>query len=113
MPIGPAHRSPGTTNRCAGVAVLARRRGCARKGWAAPRRPPDLTTIAQREGGTFRLDDLVRYRDGRSLTEEHPFRTMPEWGALFEEATSGDPDAAAKARERLHAIAIYLWKIQR
>jgi hypothetical protein len=76
-------------------------------------RPADLTLIAKREGDAFRVDDLVTYIDGRAMVAVHGPREMPEWGPIFEAASSGDPDSAARARDRLRAITYYLWTIQR
>ncbi|HVP31056.1 MAG TPA: cytochrome C [Myxococcota bacterium] len=77
------------------------------------RRPSDLTLIAKREGGTFRVDDLIGYIDGRAMEKLHRSREMPEWGPIFEATMAGDPDTSARARERLRSITIYLWTLQR
>jgi mono/diheme cytochrome c family protein len=76
-------------------------------------RPADLTLIAKREGDAFRVDDLITYVDGRAMLAVHGPREMPEWGPIFEATAGADPDAAARARDRLRSITYYLWTIQR
>ena len=76
-------------------------------------RPADLTRIAAREGGTFQVEDLADFIDGRAMVAAHGLRAMPEWGPIFEASAGSDPEAAARARERLRGLTLYLWTIQR
>jgi len=71
--------------------------------------PPDLTTLAQRNGGAFPQD---RVRDfvtgtGRELTA-HGTTEMPVWGPMFRAFESD-----ARARERLENLVAYVESIQR
>ena len=47
--------------------------------------PPDLTRFAQRQGGTFRREQVERFvaNDGGVLTPSHGTTAMPVWGPIF------------------------------
>jgi cytochrome c len=45
--------------------------------------PPDLTTIAQRNGGTFPTEQVERTVDGREMLHAHGTPTMPVWGTIL------------------------------
>ena len=47
--------------------------------------PPDLTTIAQRNGGTFPTEQVERTVDGREMLHAHGTPTMPVWGTILSE----------------------------
>ena len=49
------------------------------------RRPPDLTTIAQRNGNVFRADVIAAFVDGRTYVEAHGPREMPAWGRVMDD----------------------------
>ena len=51
---------------------------------------PDLTRIAQRQGGRFPADRIRRVVDGRDVVGSHGSRLMPVWGEEFQ--GSGDAD---------------------
>jgi len=53
---------------------------------------PDLTLIAQRQGGTFSRDRVERTIDGRSQVLAHGPRDMPVWGEEFWRLDLGNPD---------------------
>jgi mono/diheme cytochrome c family protein len=46
---------------------------------------PDLTTIAQRNGGVFPADRLVMIIDGREAVPGHGVPQMPIWGNVYNE----------------------------
>ena len=48
-------------------------------------RPPDLTTIAQRNGNVFRADAVAAFMDGRTFVEAHGPREMPVWGRVMDD----------------------------
>lgn len=76
--------------------------------------PVDLTRIAARRGGSFDVDVVSSYIDGRRPLESHAPSSMPVWGG-----ERGDPDAPKLTEERrLSPVAIrqiveYLRTIQR
>jgi hypothetical protein len=45
--------------------------------------PPDLTTIARRNGGTFPTEQVEKTVDGREMLHAHGTPTMPVWGAIL------------------------------
>lgn len=52
---------------------------------ALNRRPPDLTTIARRNGGRFPTDRVERFVTGdREPTLAHGPADMPVWGPIFQ-----------------------------
>ena len=49
------------------------------------RRPPDLTTMARRNGGRFLTDRVERFVTGnREPTMAHGSADMPVWGPIFQ-----------------------------
>ncbi len=77
---------------------------------------PDLTTIKQRNGGTFPVDEILRVIDGRESIEGHGF-PMPVWGSRYkaEAAEKAGPwvvRAELLARSRILELAFYLLSIQ-
>ncbi|MGE3513111.1 MAG: c-type cytochrome [Vicinamibacterales bacterium] len=71
------------------------------------RRPPDLTRIAERNGGTFPTERVARTIDGRAPAKGHGGGDMPVWGDAF--ARSSDP---APASEKIARLVSYLASIQ-
>lgn len=45
--------------------------------------PPDLTTLAKRNGGVFPVDRVSTVIDGRTEVAAHGPRDMPIWGKRF------------------------------
>lgn len=80
------------------------------------RQPPDLTLIAQRNGGTFPQVSVMTTIDGYFRREEHG-GVMPEFGPLLEEGRLVLVDTGngvvTPTPERLVALAEYLQSIQR
>ena len=85
--------------------------------------PPDLTTVARRNGGVFPMDRLYRVVDGTELPEgaqaagPHGSREMPIWGRDYRVRDAeyfGDapynPDAMV--RGRVLALLEYLNRLQ-
>jgi len=70
-------------------------------------RPPDLTLIASRNGGTFPMDRVARIVDGRAAVKGHGGGEMPVWGDAF--ANSRD---ATPVEDRIRRVVAYLASIQ-
>jgi mono/diheme cytochrome c family protein len=67
-------------------------------------RPPDLTLISRRSGGTFPADRIRRIVDGRENISPHGSREMPIWGveiAMSDDDPSRGEAAAQSAITRL------------
>jgi len=73
--------------------------------------PPDLTRLAQRAGGEFPADDVLRMIDGRNPVKGHGGGDMPIWGDAFRTSANGFDEAAAEARIR--RIVDYIASIQK
>jgi mono/diheme cytochrome c family protein len=73
------------------------------------RLPPDLTTFAMRNGGTFPSERLRGIIDGHGVPS-HGDREMPVWGDAFKRTRGNLSDEAIKAR--IDAIVRYLQAIQ-
>ena len=69
--------------------------------------PPNLTTLAQRNGGSFPRDRVVRVIEGVGL-RSHGDREMPVYGSLFQRGRPRDPGASA----RIDAVVTFLESIQ-
>jgi len=74
---------------------------------------PDLTRIAQRDGGEFPAEDVRRTIDGRWDRRAHGARDMPVWGWVFydETARQGAWDPA-RVDAMLNRLVDYLRSIQ-
>jgi mono/diheme cytochrome c family protein len=73
--------------------------------------PPDLTRIAERNGGDFPADDVHRIIDGKRPLEGHGGPEMPIWGDAFKAAEDGYSEEAVQ--ERIAAIVAHLATLQR
>jgi mono/diheme cytochrome c family protein len=73
-------------------------------------RPPDLTLIAKRMGGTFSADKVQRIIDGRDPVKGHGGVDMPVWGDAFKSSREGYNEQAVKAR--IEALTEHLANIQ-
>lgn len=62
-------------------------------------RVPDLTRLAERNGGRFPADDVLQFIDGRIDVMAHGPRTMPVWG--YELWWEGGADRLAEADTRV------------
>jgi mono/diheme cytochrome c family protein len=72
--------------------------------------PADLTRIAQRHGGSFPAEKMVRIVDGRDPLKGHGGPDMPVWGDAFKNADTNYDDRVV--REKIRSIVEYLRTIQ-
>jgi mono/diheme cytochrome c family protein len=75
------------------------------------KKPPDLTTFAARNGGTFDSALVFAIIDGRKAVKGHGGADMPVWGDAFSKSLEGSSPAAIK--DRIDAVVKYLGRIQR
>jgi mono/diheme cytochrome c family protein len=73
-------------------------------------RPPDLTLIAKKNGGTFPRERVVRMVDGRNPVKGHGGPDMPVWGDAFKNVGAGNSEAAVQAK--IKSVVHYLETIQ-
>jgi mono/diheme cytochrome c family protein len=76
---------------------------------ALKQRPPDLTAISKRNGGTFpgfRIEHII---DGYEVKYAHGTRDMPVWGDFFHDMKRDD--VQLKLRE--HNLTEYIRSLQR
>jgi mono/diheme cytochrome c family protein len=73
------------------------------------KRPADLTTMAQRNGGEFPFGRAYDTIDGRNMLSAHGSGEMPIWGKVMKDAGIGGETAL---RGRLVETLIYLRSIQ-
>jgi hypothetical protein len=75
---------------------------------------PDLTRIAQRDGGEFPTEDVRRTIDGRFDRPAHGPRDMPVWGWQFYRSdTTHDPAERARVDALIDRVVQYLRSIQK
>jgi len=81
--------------------------------------PSDLTTLSERNGGTFPFERVFRVIDGRAPVEGHGSADMPVWGRTFRREALDDsergifgPDPNLTVAGRIYALAQYLRAIQ-
>ena len=75
---------------------------------------PDLTRIAQRDGGEFPTEDVRRTIDGRFDRPAHGPRDMPVWGWMFYRSdTQNDPAERARVDGLIDRLVEYLRSIQK
>ena len=73
------------------------------------RRPPDLTTIARRNGGQFPSEAIVRLVTGDDQPDgSHGSREMPVWGPIFRSLEPHD----RLTRIRIENVVGYIESIQ-
>ena len=82
-------------------------------------RPPDLTLMAQRNGGTFPTEAVYKRIYGLDMPQSHGTREMPVWGlwfssdAIAESLHTGDTTLPPeKVEKRIRALVGYLESIQ-
>jgi mono/diheme cytochrome c family protein len=77
--------------------------------WTLVRRPPDLTTYAERNGGTFPLQRAAATIDGRP-TSGAPVssREMPVWGTEYSERLAMSPEPPAEPEWHVNARIVAL-----
>jgi mono/diheme cytochrome c family protein len=83
--------------------------------------PPDLTTLAKRNGGKFPAERIAKMIDGREIVRGHGDRDMPAWGDRYSKdgvkAAAYYCDVPYKDTEkfvqnRINALMDYLASIQ-
>lgn len=74
--------------------------------------PPNLTTIAKRNGGTFPETKIAEIIDGRRLLPAHGTADMPIWGQVFVAAAPGPQGKEASSRGQITLLLAYLRSIQ-
>ena len=74
---------------------------------------PDLTRIAQRDGGEFPTEDVRRTIDGRWDRRAHGARDMPVWGwRLYDVSSTHDAQERATVDSMIGRLVDYLRSIQ-
>ena len=73
--------------------------------------PADLTRIAEREGGDFPYEQVVKIIDGRQGVKGHGRGEMPVWGDAFAVTSGGRSEE--QIQEKIRQLAHYLWSIQK
>ena len=76
-------------------------------------KPPDLTHIAERNGGEFPTDLVAQKIDGRSLPAVHGTSDMPIWGERFGRAYEEKSKSEQAIRGQLLMLIVYLQSVQR
>jgi mono/diheme cytochrome c family protein len=71
--------------------------------------PPDLTTLTQRNQGTFPYDRVFKTISGDSTIVPHGTREMPIWGPVFRQVGKGHP---GEAQLRLKTLTNYVESLQ-
>ncbi len=81
--------------------------------------PPDLTTIARRNGGAFPADTVYETVDGVDMPDAHGTRQMPVWGIWFTYEAISDSLVTGDARptdervaKRIRGLVAYLETLQ-
>ena len=75
--------------------------------------PPDLTRIAERNGGRFSMPEIAAKIDGRQMPGAHGSSEMPAWGEILSGQVE-DPEMAERiVRGQVLEILVYLESIQR
>ena len=74
---------------------------------------PDLTRIAQRDGGEFPAEDVRRTIDGRWDRRAHGARDMPVWGwQFYDSSATNDVQERAVVDSMIARLVDYLRSIQ-
>jgi len=77
--------------------------------WALVDRPPDLTTYAERNGGSFPLQRAAETIDGRLTAGRFaPSREMPVWGTEIREGLAASPEPPAEPERHVNARIVAL-----
>lgn len=73
---------------------------------------PDLTELADRQGGMLDMDRVRDIIDGRAVVVSHGTRQMPVWGYEFWVEEGADVQAEAAVRTIVDKLIAYLRSIQ-
>jgi mono/diheme cytochrome c family protein len=71
--------------------------------------PPDLTTLSQRNQGTFPYDRVFKTISGDVSIVPHGTREMPIWGPVFRQVSKG---RRGEAQLRLKTLTNYVASLQ-
>ena len=74
---------------------------------------PDLTTLAKKNRGVYRLDDVMATIDGRRLVRAHGDRDMPVWGEKFRSEVEGKKYPELTTLLKAKVIAEYVATLQK
>jgi mono/diheme cytochrome c family protein len=81
--------------------------------------PPDLTRIAERNGGVFPEERVFRMISGLDMPDAHGTREMPVWGDVFygevlenSESAEDTEDVRAQVTGRINRLIGYLKRLQ-
>jgi mono/diheme cytochrome c family protein len=69
----------------------------------------DLTRLAERNGGRFPFEAVVKSVDGRQTVRAHGAPDMPIWGEVFPKTGGTESPSVALAVSR---ITHYIWSLQ-
>ena len=72
---------------------------------------PDLTALADRNGGEFPAEKVNQIIDGRYESPAHGTRTMPVWGFTFQ-SSGRDTDQEVEVRQMVESLTRYLETLQ-
>jgi mono/diheme cytochrome c family protein len=75
--------------------------------------PPNLTLLAQRNGGQFPVDKVRKVVDGREDPGPHGSRQMPVWGLALYDTDARDPRQQQQVDEMLDRLVEYVRTIQK
>lgn len=75
-------------------------------------KPADLTLIAQKNGGKFPAQTVMRFIDGTTDVRAHGNPDMPVWGEVFKEQLADSPTQQAEIRTTILEITNYIGSIQ-
>lgn len=74
--------------------------------------PSDLTKIAERRGGKFPEDQIIRIVAGEENPPGHGVRTMPVWGEQLQDDIVGGASKSTVAHGRIAFLVDYIQVIQ-
>ena len=74
--------------------------------------PPDLTTLAARNGDLFIQDAVAAYVDGRRLVESHGPRDMPVWGRVLDDRNTAADQELRLTPDMIGSIVEHLRTLQ-
>jgi mono/diheme cytochrome c family protein len=72
--------------------------------------PPDLTQMAQRNGGKYPASMVRKIVDGREPVDGHGGPDMPVWGDAFKNAETGFDEEAVQ--EKIRSVVDYVGTLQ-
>ena len=71
---------------------------------------PDLTTLAERSGGVFPAEQVLRVIDGRTPVTDHRPDAMPAWGEILKRLEAGNDKSV---RALIDTLVAYIKSLQR